>query len=41
MTTTISHPDAVDPKIGAMDDATAPDPEVPERAKGPRRFPAD
>ena len=25
---------------GGMDDTTDPDPEVPERARGPRRFPA-
>lgn len=41
MTATIWHPDAAGLKTAAMDDTTDPDPEVPERAKGPRRFPAD
>lgn len=39
MTTTINHSDETR-HHGAMDDATDPDPEVPERARGPRRFPA-
>ena len=41
MTTTINHPEATRLQTGAMDDTTDPDPEVPERARGPRRFPAD
>jgi transposase len=40
MTTTIDHSDDTRLHAGAMDDSTDPDPEVPERAKGPRRFPA-
>jgi transposase len=40
MTTTINRSDDTRHHAGAMDDATDPDPEVPERAKGPRRFPA-
>jgi transposase len=40
MTTTINHPDDTRLQTGAMDDTTDPDPEVPERARGPRRFPA-
>ena len=40
MTTTINHPDDTRLHAGAMDDTTDPDPEVPERARGPRRFPA-
>jgi transposase len=40
MTTTINHSDDMRLHTGAMDDTTDPDPEVPERAKGPRRFPA-
>jgi len=40
MTTTIHH--SVDPRAqsGAMDDTTDPDPEVPERARPPRRYSA-
>jgi len=40
MTTTIHH--SVDPRAqsGAMDDTTDPDPEVPERARPPRRYTA-
>jgi transposase-like protein len=40
MATTI--PDSLDPRAqaGAMDDTTDPDPEVPERARGPRRYSA-
>lgn len=41
MTTTINHLDATRLQTGAMDDTTDPDPQVPERARGPRRFPAD
>ena len=40
MTTTINHSDDARLHAGAMDNTTDPDPEVPERAKGPRRFPA-
>ena len=39
MTTTINHTDDTRHHAGGMD-TTDPDPEVPERAKGPRRFPA-
>ena len=39
MTTTINHSDDARHHAGGMD-TTDPDPEVPERAKGPRRFPA-
>ena len=39
MTTTINHSDDTRHHAGGMD-TTDPDPEVPERAKGPRRFPA-
>lgn len=38
MTTTINHPDR-SRHHGAMHD-TDPDPEVPEKARGPRRYPA-
>ena len=40
MSTTI--PDSLDARAqaGAMDDSTDPDPEVPERARGPRRYSA-
>src|ERR1700678_1984282 len=40
MTTTIDHLDVARRNAGAMGDVTDPDPEVPERARGPRRFPA-
>jgi transposase len=40
MTTTIDHLDDTRQHAGAMDDTADPDPEVPERARGPRRFPA-
>ena len=40
MTTTINHSDETRLHAGGMDDTTDPDPEVPERATGPRRFPA-
>jgi transposase-like protein len=40
MTTTINHPDVAHHHAGAMGETTDPDPEVPERARGPRRFPA-
>jgi transposase len=35
-------PDSLDARAqsGAMDDSTDPDPEVPERARGPRRYSA-
>jgi transposase-like protein len=39
MTTTPNHSDGTRHHAG-MDDTTDPDPEVPERARGPRRFPA-
>jgi transposase len=39
MTTTTNDP-ARTRQHGGMDDTTDPDPEVPERARGPRRFPA-
>ena len=40
MATTI--PDSLDARAqaGAMDDTIDPDPEVPERARGPRRYSA-
>jgi transposase len=40
MTITIDHLDDTRHHAGAMDDTADPDPEVPERARGPRRFPA-
>jgi hypothetical protein len=40
MTTTINHLDDTRLHADAMEDATDPDPEVPERARGSRRFPA-
>ena len=40
MTTTIDHSDVARRNAGAMAESTDPDPEVPERARGPRRFPA-
>jgi len=40
MTTTIDHLDDARHHAGGMDDTADPDPEVPERARGPRRFPA-
>ena len=40
MTTTINQSDDTRHHAGGMDDTTDPDPEVPERARGPRRFPA-
>jgi transposase len=40
MTPTINHSDDTRLHAGGMDDTTDPDPEVPERATGPRRFPA-
>jgi transposase len=40
MTTTINHSGDTRLQTGAMDDTTDPDPEVRERARGPRRFPA-
>src|SRR5271155_2489471 len=40
MTTTINHSDGTRHHAGAMDDTPDPAPEVPERARGPRRFPA-
>ena len=41
MTNTIDASDAARLQTGAMDDTNDPDPEVSERARGPRRFPAD
>src|SRR5665213_3356660 len=40
MTTTINHSVDALRHAGAVDSSTTPDPEVPERARGPRRFPA-
>lgn len=40
MTTTINPIDDTHQHAGGMDDRTDPDPKVPERARGPRRFPA-
>ena len=40
MTTTTDHSLNVHARSGAMDDMTDPDPEVPERARGPRRYSA-
>ena len=40
MTTTITHSLTARADAGAMNDITDPDPEVPERARGPRRYPA-
>ena len=40
MTTTIDHLDDARHHAGGMGDTADPDPEVPERARGPRRFPA-
>ena len=40
MTTTIDRFDDTRRHAGGVDDTTDPDPEVPERARGARRFPA-
>lgn len=40
MSETITHSVAGRADAGAMDDTTDPDPEVPERARGPRRYSA-
>ena len=40
MTTTIDHSDLAHRHAGVMDKTTDPDPEVSERARGPRRFSA-
>ena len=40
MTTTITHPLVPRVDAGAMNDTTDPDPEVPERARGKRRYSA-
>ena len=40
MTTTTNQSADTRHHAGGMDDTTDPDPEVPERARGPRRFPA-
>ena len=40
MTTKIHHSLDKRAQSGAMEDTTDPDPEVPERARGPRRYPA-
>jgi transposase-like protein len=40
MNMSITHPSDVRADAGVMEDNTDPDPEVPERARGPRRYPA-
>ena len=40
MSTTTTNHSASTRQHGGMEDTTDPDPEVPERARGPRRFPA-
>ena len=40
MTTTTDHSLDAHAQAGAMNDVTDPDPEVPERARGPRRYSA-
>jgi transposase len=40
VTMTSDHSVNADVQTGAMDDITDPDPEVPERARGPRRYSA-
>ena len=40
MDTTITHSLDAGVDAGVMEDNTDPDPEVPERARGPRRYPA-
>ena len=40
MTTTTDHSLDARAQSGATDDMTGPDPEVPERARGPRRYSA-
>ena len=40
MSMTIHDPVTGRVQAGAMDETTDPDPEVPERARGPRRYPA-
>ena len=40
MTTTSNHSLNAHAQTGAMDDTSDPDPEVPERARGPRRYSA-
>ena len=40
MTTTTDHSLGAHAQAGAMNDVTDPDPEVPERARGPRRYSA-
>jgi transposase len=40
MTNTITHSLTARAEAGAMDNTPEPDPEVPERARGPRRYPA-
>ena len=40
MTTTTNHSLNAHAQAGAMGDTTDPDPEVPERARGPRRYSA-
>ena len=40
MTTTTEHSLDGHAQTGAMDNSTDPDPEVPERARGPRRYSA-
>ena len=40
MTATIHHPPDRRAQSGTVDDTSEPDPEVPERARGPRRYSA-
>ena len=40
MTTTVNHAGDTRLHTGVMENTQDPDPEVPERARGPRRFPA-
>jgi transposase-like protein len=40
MTTTIHDSEVPRAQSGAVDDTNDPEPEVPERARGPRRYPA-
>jgi hypothetical protein len=37
---TVEHPVDTRAQAGGVDDSTDPDPEVPERARGPRRYSA-
>ncbi len=40
MTTTVNHAGDARLHTGVMENTQDPDPEVPERSRGPRRFPA-